>query len=331
MKKKVLISVFSTLGGLILILVIVFASFFIAEAQRRENFVFADKAMEEKGNRIHFLNTGGSDAILLESNGKFALIDCAEDGDNPRGFEDLEFKGYEDLVVDYVKQVAGNDEGKVYLEFILGTHSHSDHIGGFDTLILDEDIEIDKAYLKEYDESKIMKKEVTKWDNKEVYEQMVNACKTRGVEVISDLPKDEFYLGEMKIKFFNTDYTDKTNIGENENAVGTLVEVDGQKAFLAGDINNMIGTESDIKDEVGKVDLLKAGHHGYIFSSTPSFLYTLRPELVIVTNDTSVSNWRPRMSMTAVGSTILGTVNYNGIIVDFKDGKMNVYKDIHSA
>ena len=135
----------------------------------------------------------------------------------------------------------------------------------------------------------------------------------------------------MKIKFFNTDYTDKTNIGENENAVGTLVEVDGQKAFLAGDINNMIGTESDIKDEVGKVDLLKAGHHGHIFSSTPSFLYTLRPELVIVTNDTSVSNWRPRMSMTAVGSTILGTVNYNGIIVDFKDGKMNVYKDIHSA
>ncbi len=331
MKKKVLISVFSTLGGLILILVIVFASFFIAEAQRREIFVFADKAMEEKGNRIHFLNTGGSDAILLESNGKFALIDCAEDSDNPRGFEDLEFKGYEDLVVDYVKQVAGNDEGKVYLEFILGTHSHSDHIGGFDTLILDEDIEIGKAYLKEYDESKIMKKEVTKWDNKEVYEQMVNACKTRGVEVISDLPEDEFYLGEMKIKFFNTDYTDKTNIGENENAVGTLVEVDGQKAFLAGDINNMIGTESDIKDEVGKVDLLKAGHHGYIFSSTPSFLYTLRPELVIVTNDTSVSNWRPRMSMTAVGSTILGTVNYNGIIVDFKDGKMNVYKDIHSA
>ncbi len=331
MKKKVLISVFSTLGGLILILVIVFASFFIAEAQRREIFVFADKAMEEKGNRIHFLNTGGSDAILLESNGKFALIDCAEDSDNPRGFEDLEFKGYEDLVVDYVKQVAGNDEGKVYLEFILGTHSHSDHIGGFDTLILDEDIEIGKAYLKEYDESKIMKKEVTKWDNKEVYEQMVNACKTRGVEVISDLPEDEFYLGEMKIKFFNTDYTDKTNIGENENAVGTLVEVDGQKAFLAGDINNMIGTESDIKDEVGKVDLLKAGHHGYIFSSTPFFLYTLRPELVIVTNDTSVSNWRPRMSMTAMGSTILGTVNYNGIIVDFKDGKMNVYKDIHSA
>ena len=331
MKKKVLISVFSTLGGLILILVIVFASFFIAEAQRREIFVFADKAMEEKGNRIHFLNTGGSDAILLESNGKFALIDCAEDSDNPRGFEDLEFKGYEDLVVDYVKQVAGYDEGKVYLEFILGTHSHSDHIGGFDTLILDEDIEIGKAYLKEYDESKIMKKEVTKWDNKEVYEQMVNACKTRGVEVRSDLPEDEFYLGKMKIKFFNTDYTDKTNIGENENAVGTLVEVDGQKAFLAGDINNMIGTESDIKDEVSKVDLLKAGHHGYILSSTPSFLYTLRPELVIVTNDTSVSNWRPRMSMTAVGSTILGTVNYNGIIVDFKDGKMNVYKDIHSA
>lgn len=329
MKKKALISVCCSLGAAILVIVIVFAGFFIAEANLRDNFVYAEGEMVENGNRIHFLNTGGSDAILLESGGKFALIDCGEDSDNPRGFEDLEFVGYEDRVIEYVKSVAGDEDGKVYLEFVLGTHAHSDHIGGFDTLILDEDITVGKAYLKEYDESKIMAKEVNKWDNKEVYEQMVNACETRGVEIVSDLPTEEFYLGEMKIRFFNTEPVDKTNIGENENSVGTLIEVDGQKAFLAGDINNMVGTESDIKDEIGEVDLLKMGHHGYILSSTPAFIGALSPKLAIVTNEVSTANWRPRMTVTAVGCPILGTVNDNGLIVQFSGGEMQVYRDIH--
>ena len=43
---------------------------------------------ENKINRIHFINTkgeSGTDAILLESNGHFALIDTGEDFDFPDG------------------------------------------------------------------------------------------------------------------------------------------------------------------------------------------------------------------------------------------------------
>ncbi len=75
--------------------------------------------------RIHFLSTGSSDAILLESSGSFALIDCAEDSDNPRGFEELEYKGYEKQVLEYLKANAADENGIVKLDFILGTHSHS--------------------------------------------------------------------------------------------------------------------------------------------------------------------------------------------------------------
>ena len=38
------------------------------------------------GDRIYFLNTGSADAILIESNGKYALVDGGEDSDNPRAF-----------------------------------------------------------------------------------------------------------------------------------------------------------------------------------------------------------------------------------------------------
>lgn len=34
-------------------------------------------------NFIHFLNTGSSDCIIVESNGHFAMIDAGEDSDYP--------------------------------------------------------------------------------------------------------------------------------------------------------------------------------------------------------------------------------------------------------
>ncbi|MBO5859907.1 MAG: hypothetical protein J6R20_09060, partial [Clostridia bacterium] len=41
--------------------------------------------------RIHFINTKNSDAILLESNGRFALIDSGEGDNNPR--RETEYNG----------------------------------------------------------------------------------------------------------------------------------------------------------------------------------------------------------------------------------------------
>ena len=58
------------------------------------------------GAKIHFLSTGSSDAILLESDGHFALVDCAE-------------AGYKDYVLGCVKRTAAGTDGKVTLDFVL--------------------------------------------------------------------------------------------------------------------------------------------------------------------------------------------------------------------
>ena len=71
---------------------------------QRETFTY------EYGNdRIHFLNTANSDAILIESNGRFALIDAGEGNNNPR--RKTAYKGYEDEVRAYIKQVAADGSG----------------------------------------------------------------------------------------------------------------------------------------------------------------------------------------------------------------------------
>ena len=290
------------------------------------------KKSAERASRIHFMSTASSDAILLESNGHFALVDAAEDSDNPRGFPELEYEGYEDRVLAYLKENGAGKDGKVRLDFVLGTHSHSDHIGGFDTVILDPDIEIGRAYLKKYDASKINRHEVEKWDNQEVYDQMINALNKRGVPVISNMDGEPFMLGDIKITLFNTeDPAGEKDIGENDNSLGVLVERGGARIFLAGDIDNKSGDEDRLAPQIGKVDILKIGHHSYAHSTSENWLKILNPKLCIVTNDYERTDKNTlRRIIRTVNSPILLTGTKNGIVVEIdENGNMEYYNDIH--
>lgn len=60
--------------------------------------------------RIHFLNTYNSDAILIESNGKFALIDSGEGDRNPR--RKLSYNGSEEAVIKYLKKLPATQRAK---------------------------------------------------------------------------------------------------------------------------------------------------------------------------------------------------------------------------
>lgn len=282
--------------------------------------------------KIHFLNVGGTDAILLESNGHFALIDSGEDTDNPRGFEDLNLTGYEQIVLSYLKSHAADENARVHLDFVLGTHSHSDHIGGFDTIILDDAVTIDRAYLKEYDSSKISDYEVANWDNQEVYDQMVNALRTRGVPVVSEIDNTPFALGDFVITIFNAeDQPQEGKVGENDNSLGVLVEKNGTRIFLAGDMDNYSGDETRLAPQIGKVDLLKVGHHGAGGSSSDDFISTLLPTACVITNNRIVE---PKTVLRIVNicnhERIYFTGKENGVLAVVGDGgDISYYGNLH--
>ena len=238
------------------------------------------------GAKIHFLATGSSDAILLESDGHFALVDCAEDSDNPTNDPGLNLTGFEEYVREYVKRVAAGPDGRVVLEFILGTHAHSDHIGGFDTLLADPDITAKKAFLQRYSNEGMNDTELG-WDNEEVWQQMLDACEAKGIPVAQDMPTEPFELGAFTITILNSfsgGPRPKT-AGENGNSLGVLAEAGGKRAFLAGDINwTDDGDEMLLCSQIGKVDLLKVGHHGYGGSTGIPFVAALRPGYAVFTN-----------------------------------------------
>lgn len=323
-KKKIVVSVCVILAVLLVGLVVFFAGNGVLLRHNTEKVpIHAENFSQKKGaDRIHFLNTGSSDAILIESNGHFALVDAGEDSNYPADRPNLIYTGYEQVVLQYLRDHAADANGKVTLDFVLATHAHSDHMGGFDTVISDPDVTVKRAYLKPYHPENIRKKEKRKWDNQEVYDQTVRALEARGVEIVSDLPTEAFQLGDFTIRFLNTELdTVHKGIDENDNSVLTLLEKDGTKALLAGDLNNLSGDEKRLAPEVGKIDLLKIGHHGYVFSSSWKFMKTLRPAVAVATNRRSkmiysTVKWR----IAATGAALLPTVDHNGVIAAFLDG-----------
>lgn len=270
---------------------------------------------------IHFLSTGYSDCIIIESNGHFAMVDAAEDTEYPPDKPECVSPGYEKEVCDYLIKNCADEHGVVTLDFVLGTHAHSDHIGGFDTVIHHPQIKVKRAFLKPYHEEKINFHERTEWDNLEVYNQMKNALHSKNIPIYDSFDYYSLMLGSLKITFYNGKYR-KTLLkhGENVHSVVTLVEANGSKALLSGDMNFEAGGERRLSKVIGKVDLLKIGHHCYEGSSSPEWLKALKPEISVITNDEVHldKNVKARIEK-YTNSKIYTTVECNGVKAIFDD------------
>ncbi len=291
----------------------------------QENFDY-----QSGDDRIHFLNTANSDSILIESNGKFALIDAGEGNNNPR--RKTEYKGYEQEVIDYIKKVCKTADGSVYIDFIMGTHCHYDHIGSYHALISDTEIGIGKAFFKQFNPMIAKEYEVERWDIDGTYNQIISDLNLREIEVISDLPSEPFEFGDFTIQFYNTETPDElAGKGENAASIGVKITLGSKSAFLAADITASTGLEEIIAGQVGDIDLLKIGHHGYYGSSSRDFLSVLSPEIAIVTNQLGKIYPNVKWNLTMSAKVpVYATYDNNGIIATFTDsGEIVLTNNIH--
>ena len=281
--------------------------------------------------RIHFLNTANSDAILLESDGHFALIDSGEGSRNPR--RKGNYHGFEETVIAYLKKVAGDAAGKVTLDFILGTHAHYDHVGCFHAILQDTDVTVGAAYFKRYDPA-LGKSYEDRWGEQTVYEEILRDLDARGIPLIQDLPDKPFAFGKFTVQFFNTVTPDSMRgKGENGASVGVKVTKGARSAFLAADITRTTGLTDILKDQIGQVDVLKLGHHGYFGSGSFAWYKALRPSVGIVTNRLGKiypnEKW---MLIFYARLPLLATAENDGVIVSFTDTDELVFtRHIHEG
>ena len=304
-------------------------------------------AQEGNGNKIHYINVSptnlGSDAILLESNGHYAMIDTGEDYDFPDGsdprypYHDGTNTDYRNVMTERVMRHLKN-VGVETLDFILITHAHSDHIGNADELM--ENFNVNKVYMKRYSDSRITDKERL-WDSQYNYDKVLAVASQKGIPVIQDISKEQahFSLGDMDIQLYN--YENKyTNgqltpvVDDNSNSIISVITVNGKRIFTAGDLNNLDYLNEDRYGPIiGKVDMMKFNHHFEAeFSNTTNFLQNLHPSIVVQTS--SSDPWKNQHVATDViqqlksyGTELIkaSSAEYEATVFDIRtDGFVNI-------
>ena len=283
------------------LILLIFVLFAIAISQLQ--IVQANIISTVSGNRIHFINTKGatgSDAIILESNGHYALIDMGEDYDFPDGsnpryparFGISTNNGYvlEDRLFRHMKYL-----GVKKLDFILGTHVHSDHIGAADEVL--KRYPVGKLYLKKYTDERITSK-WRLWDNLFNYDNALKTAREKGVTVVQDIKTEDsrFKLGDMDVQLYNykneygPDGKLKKVYDDNSNSLVAVVTVAGKRIYLGGDLDNAEGAEDKLGPVIGKVDMMKWNHHyDAKISNTLPFLDSLAPSTVVHTSSSDAN------------------------------------------
>ena len=269
------------------------------------NVALAQSGEASGSARIYILPFEYMDAILIESDGHFGMVDSGESSDSPDG-SDSRYpvrsgttvgQGVEDQVTAFMQSMGVTSEN---FDFYIGTHPHSDHIGAAGQII--SAFKPARIYTPVYDDTMITNPDAL-WDNQYVYDLLVSAAQEAQVEYGASFiqrfdesapvaPEDgsnvgnpHFTLGSAQIDIMNTNGPDAlgTFVDANCISLGVKVTAGGATAFLSGDINNLCGAEDALASELGHVDFLKLGHHGFNNSNSIGYIKALSPKFVFQT------------------------------------------------
>lgn len=195
--------------------------------------------------KVHFIDVGQADSILIEQNNEYILIDAGNNEDGP-------------LLVNYF-----NNLGIASFKYVFGTHAHEDHIGGLDDIIANFTIE--NFYMPEV---------IT---TTKTFEDVLDALEAKQVAFQTPKINDELTLKDSKIKVLSI-----LNDDEDLNDTSIVLRLKyGTTSFLfTGDASSTI--EKNILNKEIQSDVLKLGHHGSRYSTSKEFLKKVSPTYAII-------------------------------------------------
>ncbi len=229
---------------------------------------------KEDDNAIYFLNVGaGTESIIIYDQGKFGLIDTSYDS-----------KAY--YIVKQLRKL-----GAKQLDFLIITHSHLDHMGGYSKIM--SRMKVKTLYIK--DPGNVNS------DYVPTYLKMMKTADENGTAICSvknDLCKN-IVLGNITIDLYNTEfYTSKGIDGvdrsrvENANSIVAVANINNKKIYFASDIGDYPTNQAETNTAkiIGDIDVYKVAHHGYVsYNNGLLALSYLKPEYNIVTNNKELS------------------------------------------
>lgn len=177
-----------------------------------------------------------------------------------------------------------NSKNIFKIDKIFITHSHSDHIGSMEYLI--DKFGCKELYCKTPNWSMMPSIELGEWKTKELHEKMIAKARSIGAKIIELNSDRKIQLTDKSdIWVYNTQNNNYSNY--NNISLGFLFRYyynskDAVRYFIQGDMSysseDFVGGQN-----IGKVDILKLGHHGNVSSNGETWLSHLRPGYSVAT------------------------------------------------
>ena len=211
--------------------------------------VIKDINVDEKQNdvlRVNYLDVNQGDSIFIElPNKETMLIDAGE-------------RNYDKKVISYIDNLGYNK-----IDYVVGTHPHTDHIGGMASVI------------KKYDIGSIYMPK--KQSNSNTFVNLLKTIKDKNLK-INTAKSGVKIIDSDNLKVSLIAPTKEYNDSNNSSAVVKITYINRCFLFM-GDAE--VESESSITDNV-ECDVVKIGHHGSDTASSESFVKKTKAKYAIV-------------------------------------------------
>ena len=254
-------------------------------------------ATMENSALVHFVDVGQGDCAVIQIGDKTIMIDSGES-----------FAGSD--VVAYLHSIGVRD-----IDLLIASHQHSDHMGGFASVIRNFDVK--QLIMPKIPDSLV--------PDSAAYENVITEAKKRGTEVKSVFPFESysFYGGVFSVIGPVREYNDL-------NLDSLVVQFDyGNHSFLfTGDCERKSEYELLNTGVLGHIDVLKVAHHGSKDATTLKFLTVTSPDYGVIScgvdNDYGHPHEEALLRLEDSGVKVFTTAQ-NGNIVFETDGNTLIY------
>lgn len=244
--------------------------------------------------KVHYLDVGQGDSIFVElPNNETMLIDAAESYQSEN-------------IINYLKNLNYQK-----IDYVIGTHPHTDHIGGLKDII--NTFEIGKIYMP-----KVISTTKT-------YESLLMAIKDKNLKINTAKAGTSIIdTDTLKINILapnNSIYTELNNY-----SVVTKITYGTTKFLFMGDAEKL--SENEIKENV-TADVIKIGHHGSNTSSSIDFIKKVNAKYGIISvglnnkynlpKEETITNWEnsgTKIYLTSTNGTIRASSDGTNIKIE---------------
>ena len=198
--------------------------------------------------KVHYIDVGQGNSILLESDGHYALIDAGEADQAKK-------------IISYLQ-----DKGVKTLDYVVGTHPHSDHIGGLSEII------------KTFGVNNILMPKVS--HNTKTFEDLLLTIQEKGLSIKAPDSGDKFALGSAQIQITSSSKDHGDNL--NNWSINLLFTYGSNRFYLGGDSEKEAESSVIASGLSLKADVLLINHHGSDTSSSAAFLTAVTPTYAVI-------------------------------------------------